>query len=390
MKKIVKLVILLTLPGLISACASQPSVSSNSSNESSASISSLESSTSSSESSVTSSSSSRSSSSSNSSKPIIPPSYDCFIVELIDKDDYKTNEFNQAFVSYKEKNGVTYTSANPTLDIANVMPHNIVDAYGVSLFTVRTTDANQTYDDAYLYYNNELFRVSPMTVRSNEENFTVFGNIVDVAFTNVNKDSAYEVTVSYRYEDGGFVYLTTLDFNSGEMVNSYYGMRNEYSLKKKDNAIAIYQDNEFLAYIDSYARDFSLNEPTVTLTSTNYKVDITWSKFETCVPVDYPNLEHRFKVDVDMTYTGETFTYEGSYYLETARVSFYKGDKAVQTYELAVDTGIKTHTITQGQHLKETYYFFDAYQQKNSDGTYDIEAIYRNEKVSKENVLTIK
>ena len=371
---------------LLTGCAVQPvaSESSKSSIDSSVIFSSD-----SSESSTSTSSSSSSSTSSSSSVPVIPPSYDCFTVELISKDDYKTNEFSQVFTNYKEKNDVTYTSDNPTLSVSNVMPHNVVDTYGVALFTVRTTDANQTYDDAYLYYNNELYRVSPMTVRSNKENFTVFGNVVDIAFTDVNKDNAYEVTVSYRYEDG-FVYLTTLDLKSGEMVNSYYGMRNEYSLKKKDNAIAIYQDNEFLAYIDSYTRDFSLNEPTVTLTSTNYKVDITWSKFETLVPVDYPNLEHRFKVDVDMTYTGETFTYEGSYYLETARVSFYKGDKAVQTYELAADTGAKTHTITQGQHLKETYYFFDTYQQKNSDGTYDIEATYRNEKVSKENVLTIK
>ena len=371
---------------LLTSCAVQPvaSESSKSSLDSS-----VVSSSDSSESSTSTSSSSSSSTSSSSSVPIIPPSYDCFTVELISKDDYKTNEFGQVFTNYKEKNDVTYTSDNPALSVSNVMPHNVVDTYGVALFTVRTTDANQTYDDAYLYYNNELYRVSPMTARSNKENFTVFGNVIDIAFTDVNKDNAYEVTVSYRYEDG-FVYLTTLDLKSGEMVSSYYGMRNEYSLKKKDNAIAIYQDNELLAYIDSYVRDYAINEPTVTLTSTNYKVDITWSKFETLVPVDYPNLEHRFKVDVDMTYTGETFTYEGSYYLETARVSFYKGDKAVQTYELDADTGIKTHTITQGQHLKETYYFFDTYQQKNSDGTYDIEATYRNEKVSKENVLTIQ
>ena len=371
---------------LLTSCAVQPvtSESSKSSIDSS-----VISSSDSSESSTSTSSSSSSSTSSSSSVPIIPPSYDCFTVELISKDDYKTNEFSQVFTNYKEKNDVTYTSDNPTLSVANVMPHNVIDTYGVALFTVRTTDANQTYDDAYLYYNNELYRISPMTVRSNKENFTVFGNVVDIAFTDVNKDNAYEVTVSYRYEDG-FVYLTTLDLKSSEMVNSYYGMRNEYSLKKKDNAIAICQDNELLAYIDSYVRDYAINEPTVTLTSTNYKVDITWSKYETLVPVDYPNLTHRFKVDVDMTYLGEAFSYEGSYYLETARISFYKGDKAVQTYELAADTGIKTHTITQGQHLKETYYFFDTYQQKNSDGTYDIEVTYRNEKVSKENVLTIK
>lgn len=371
---------------LLTSCAVQPVTSGSSKSSIDSSV---ISSSDNSESSTSTSSSSSSSTSSSSSVPIIPPSYDCFTVELISKDDYKTNEFSQVFTNYKEKNDVTYTSDNPTLSVSNVMPHNVVDTYGVALFTVRTTDANQTYDDAYLYYNNELYRVSPMTVRSNKENFTVFGNVLDIAFTDVNKDNAYEVTVSYRYEDG-FVYLTTLDLKSGEMVNSYYGMRNEYSLKKKDNAIAIYQDNKLLAYIDSYVRDYAINEPTVTLTSTNYKVDITWSKFETLVPVDYPNLEHRFKVDVDMTYLGETFSYEGSYYLETARISFYKGDKAVQTYELAADTGIKTHTITQGQHLKETYYFFDTYQQKNSDGTYDIEATYRNEKVSKENVLTIK
>jgi hypothetical protein len=40
--------------------------------------------------------------------------------------------------------------------IANVMPHQIVDDYGVGLYTVKTTDGGQSYDDAYLYYSDLL------------------------------------------------------------------------------------------------------------------------------------------------------------------------------------------------------------------------------------------
>ena len=122
---------------LLTSCAVQPvaSESSKSSIDSSG-ISSSDSS----ESSTSTSSSSSSSTSSSSSVPIIPPSYDCFTVELISKDDYKTNEFSQVFTNYKEKNDVTYTSDNPALSVSNVMPHNVVDTYGVALFTVRTTD----------------------------------------------------------------------------------------------------------------------------------------------------------------------------------------------------------------------------------------------------------
>ena len=314
----------------------------------------------------------------------------CFTVNLT-KDSYKVKEFTEAFGNYKEKEQIIYNNDNVSLDVANLMPHQIFDDYGVGLFSVRTKDGGQTYDDAYLYYDKELYCVSPIHVRSNQDGFKVYGKVIDVAFTDLNKDDAYEVTVSYQYQENSkSMYLTTLDLMSREMVSSSGFYDTEISLKKKNNEIVIYQNNDFLSNIKPYLRDYEINEPKVTVESINYKVDITWSKYQTHIPVDYPNLTHRFKVDVDMTYLGETFSYEGSYYIETATVSFYKGNDIVRQNEFFVDTALINHTINRGQHLKETYYFIDTFEDKNKSGIYDMEVSYRKETVSKENILTIK
>ena len=77
---------------------------------------------------------------------------DCFLVDLI-KDEYKVEEFKEAFDRYAKEH-IHYDSDMVALGIANVMPHQIIDDYGVGLYTVKTTDGGQSYDDAYLYYSD--------------------------------------------------------------------------------------------------------------------------------------------------------------------------------------------------------------------------------------------
>lgn len=320
------------------------------------------------------------------------PNYsgNCFTVNLT-KDSYKVKEFTEAFGNYKEKEQIIYNSDNVSLDVANLMPHQIFDDYGVGLFSVRAKDGGQTYDDAYLYYNKELYCVSPIRVRSNQDGFKVYGKVIDVAFTDLNNDDAYEVTVSYQYQENSkSMYLTTLDLMSREMVSSSGFYDTEISLKKKNNEIAIYQNNEFLSNIKLYLRDYEINEPKVTVESINYKVDVTWSKYQTHVPVDYPNLTHRFKVDVNLMYLGETFTYTGSMAADSPEVFFYKGDVEVKRVETVVDTAIKDHTVFKYDELTVTHYFYDEYDRYNASGTYDIKVSFRDMEITKENVLTIK
>ena len=324
-------------------------------------------------------------------------SSDHFLVDLNVSDEYRLEDFTEAFGKYKDEGKISYRSDNVTLDVHNLMPHNLFDEYGIGLYKVRAHDGEQTYDDAYLYFNKEVCRVSPVNIRSNKEGFAVYGSVISVAFTDMNKDSNYEVTVCYEYEEstGKSTQISTLDTMSREIVSSEI-FRGQMYFKERLNAIAIYFQEknstgyEFLGNINPYIRDYEIVKPSITLESTNYSVKVTWAKFETNVPVDYPGLTHRFKVETDMTWTGESFTYEGSYYLDGARPTFYKDNYQLQQPEIAVDTGLKEHNILHGQHIVETYYFLDKYELKNQFGIYDMKISYRGEEVSQPNVLKIK
>jgi hypothetical protein len=313
---------------------------------------------------------------------------DCFLVDLI-KDEYKVEEFKEAFDRYAKEH-IHYDSDMVALGIANVMPHQIVDDYGVGLYTVKTTDGGQSYDDAYLYYNKEVYKVSPSVPRMGAKDSKYDGLITGVAFTDLNKDSKYEVTVSYLHKHNSVSIISTLDLASQGYVKSSETYRSEYSLKKENNAIAIYNKEQFLANIKPYIKDYELNEEMVTLEDTNFRAKVTWSKFETLVPVDYPNLQHRFKVDVNLMYLGETFTYTGSMAPDIPEVFFYKGDVEVSRYETLVDAAIKDHTVFKNDELTATHYFYDEYDHYNAKGTYDIKVSFRDMEITKENILTIK
>lgn len=313
---------------------------------------------------------------------------DCFLVDLI-KDEYKVEEFKEAFDRYAKEH-IYYASDMVALGIANVMPHQIIDDYGVGLYTVKTTDGGQSYDDAYLYYNKEVYKVSPSVPRMGAKDSKYDGLITGVAFTDLNKDSKYEVTVSYLHKHNSVSTISTLDLASQGYVKTSEAYGSEYSLKKENNAIAIYNKEQFLANIKPYIKDYALNEEMVTLEDTNFRAKVTWSKYETLVPVDYPNLQHRFKVDVNLMYLGETFTYTGSMAPDSPEVFFYKDDIKVNRVENPVDTAIKDHTVFKYDELTATHYFYDEYDRYNTSGTYDIKVSFRDMEITKENVLTIQ
>lgn len=318
----------------------------------------------------------------------------CFVVKtLAAGDDYKIKEFTEAYGKYLDENNIHYES-DVTVDVVNIMPHGIFDTYGAGLFKVNINNEDKE-KQAYLYYNKTLYKVSYQTFK--DEEF----EINSLAFTDMNKDGSYEITIAYNTTlIDKKSYLTTLDTMTLETASGLLYNVNAY-FKKNGNVIGLYGVNYMLGEekeqhfddIRPYERNYELSRPKYELECDTYKVKLTWSRAQTNVPVEYFGLKHFFIIQSELTYLGEDFEISWGAYPWGAQIDFLKSDGRlsdlgnVGNAYASVDGTI---TVTNGYIFRGSTSITDTYDKKSPLGTYDMEVFFHGETILIEKALIVK
>ena len=317
----------------------------------------------------------------------------CFVVKTLETgDDYKIKEFTEAYGKYLEENKIHYES-DVTVDAVNIMPHDIFDTYGAGLFKLNINNSDKE-KQAYLYYNKALYKVSYQTYMDEE------CEINSLAFTDVNKDGSYEITIAYNNTKiNKLSYLTTLDTMTLETASGLLYNVNAY-FKKKGNVIGVYGNNymkegkeEHFDDIRLYERNYELSLPKYDLVGNTYKVTITWSRSQTNVPVEYFGLQHVFIIKSELTYLGEDFEISWGAYPWGAQIDFIKGNERLSNLGQVGNSYASvdgTITITNGYKFNGTTSIIDTYDKKSPLGTYDMEVLFKGETIMVEKALIIK
>ena len=301
-------------------------------------------------------------------------------------------EFKKDFLESK-----FYTSNVTYQTYLNCTPEEIAKKYNIGAFKVITTDATLFF----IWYDGHIERIGSNFVRRDD-------SFIHFALTDINHDGYFELLCSYNYTrkedtkwDFCWSHIAVFDSKSKMVVDSYpYSIYDYYVYFKKND------DNQMVAMKGAEKNIESANtlhtvfventslyvfmKKSLSLQSENYSVELTIDEKSIHFPVHFLNRNLEFSVDVKMTYLGETFTYTSpDTYCEVAKPRFVSGANSVPMEGWMAGAALTDFTIETGQVLAQDFNFYDAHDNRNKEGVYDLYITYRGEEIFVEDFLVI-
>lgn len=284
-------------------------------------------------------------------------------------------------------------------EIYNITPVEYSEKFDIDIFQV-LYEKNSLY---YLKYKNDVYMVSPFAMNNENEHC-----ITHVAITDINDDSYIEIfTAVASYSTKGrycssFVQITDtltktyMDFIDYSSINyfkknedgliSIYNMGTNYPVKgditngKLDEKYYDLATNLFETPVLNTSK-YTFKERTLTASCDLYSVEITISDYSILFPYlsSKTHTPPSFKIDVKMTYLGESFSYtNGNSYLDGATVTFVNEESKILPEPVFASDVITPFYIYTGMVINSDYFYNEYLDNLNKVGIYDMVINYNN------------
>ena len=318
---------------------------------------------------------------------------DYVIFDKLEKgSNYNCKEFKKAIATkYKDnQDGISFKDSN----FKNYIPSNIAKYYGIGVFigSVDYLDSNtgeklNSRDWCCFYCNGGIYKLN--AICDKKEKF----DLVNFLVTDMNRDGYFEYTISFNEGTPikNWATLYTLDTKTNKMVHTLPDYRTHYVFSDEFGRPSIYYLNGgFYSEIVSYKRKYKLAIDEIMLSSENYTLKLSLEENDLSTPLIYNGLHLYFNIKIELTWLGETFSYES----ETTSPSlpeayFHHGDRYLNTEARGYWFGKSDWTIHTNDVINSNFRYFDSCSSYNPSGIYDLIVDYRGETVTLENALTI-
>ncbi len=312
-----------------------------------------------------------------------------------EKSDLHNEELMEAYKTIESD----YQS-NGEYEIFNLTEEKVSEKYNMDIFQV----CNEK-DTSYLVKHNEkLHYISPFRLTNHNAQA-----ITNFAITDANKDGYIEIftsIVSFNNKDKGYAtsYIQILDTSTGYDVSIFDHDNVTYFKENEKGEISLFNAGGVIPFVSDISNgkldekyyDLATNlldTPIINTSKYEFKeryVEAACDLYNVKISIDdysikFPYLfkttytPPRFKVTVEMTYLGETFSYvNGDGYLDGAIVDFVNDTNTISAEPIPAPAVVTPFTITTGMVINCDYYYLEGLDDLNNIGLYDMVINYTN------------
>ena len=286
--------------------------------------------------------------------------------------------------------------------LGNYMPTEKSNLYDVDAFIVKIGN----YYYFFVWHKNKIYNVTNSLSPSDKDDYSY----VHFAVTDINKDGYIEIMTSVNMNENreknpvSFSFISIIDEKTEKIVDLYTIYKGfAYFKEDKNGVLGVYKSDVETIIGGSYDTsntlvctfakndyNISFKDSTYEVISENYKATINIEEDVFNFPVLSDYFSIGFKVNVVMTYLGETFSYTNSSgYLDGATCTFVNDDNKIVCEGWGETAVVKTFEIYTGMVIDRTYDYPQSLDKQFNEGTYDMVITYRGESITVKDFLTI-
>lgn len=285
--------------------------------------------------------------------------------------------------------------------LSNYVPQEKSELYNFDAFTVEMNDEIHFY----AWFNGKIYNLTSIgAIINNNYHFLHF------CVSDINNDGYLEISTSVNFNRTSknpfsFTYVTIIDEYSEKIIrfdNTYNAFA--YFKEDQDGVIGVYisdtktyddgsydESNTLLTKLLPNDYKFTFKKREYNCSSDNYDALITIDDNTAYFPVLSDCARIGFKVNVNMTYLGESFSYVNSTgYLDGATCTFINGEDKIICEGWGETCVVTTFVVSTGMEIDRTYFYPYNLSNQFKKGTYDMVISYRGESVVIEDFLTIE
>ena len=284
--------------------------------------------------------------------------------------------------------------------LSNYVPQEKSELYNFDAFSVEMNDEIHFY----AWLNDKIYNLANLgNINNNNYHFLHF------CVSDINNDGYLEISTSVNFNrtsKNPFSYtnLAIIDEYSEKIV--FYSTYNAFAYFKEDQdgVIGVYisdtityddgsydESNTLLTKLLPNDYKFTFKKKEYNCSSDNYDALITIDDNTAYFPVLSDCGRIGFKVNVDMTYLGESFSYVNpTDYLDGATCTFINGEDKIICEGWGETCVVTTFSVFTGMEIDRTYFYPYNLSNQLKKGTYDMVISYRGESVVIEDFLTIE
>ena len=285
--------------------------------------------------------------------------------------------------------------------LSNYVPQEKSELYNFDAFTVEMNDEIHFY----AWFNGKIYNLTSIgAIINNNYHFLHF------CVSDINNDGYLEISTSVNFNRTSknpfsYTYVTIIDEYSDKIIrfdNTYNAFA--YFKEDQDGVIGVYisdtktyddgsydESNTLLTKLLPNDYKFTFKKREYNCSSDNYDALITIDDNTAYFPVLSDCARIGFKVNVDMTYLGESFSYVNpSGYLAGATCTFINGEDKIICEGWGETGVVTTFVVFTGMEIDRTYFYPYNLSNQLKKGTYDMVISYRGESVVIEDFLTIE
>ena len=275
----------------------------------------------------------------------------------------------------------------------NFMPAEARNRHNIEAYRVLKTSKRSGDQEYYFFFfcKGKLIKANDLTGRGKSA-FTQF------LFTDIDGDGYSEVSAILSLSYGCQVCsINTKDGTSASAI-SPHGVMLYFDKDPETGFVSIFKEpgvrdpDNIVRWstIVPWKRAYKMSKNEYLLQSKNYKVKVTSDPSNSGFPLIYEGVFLEFAVTVEMTYMGETFSYQHwCGYKDGALATFTSGDEMLHMEGWGATDDMPWFTVSFGEVITRTYHYTDSFSQQNPKGIYDMTISYRGETITKRNVLTV-
>ena len=289
----------------------------------------------------------------------------------------------------------------------NYMPKNIYDEYGFGLYLTKMQSKNGEYQfyDHFLYFDEKIHATFPfrMSMENKDECKMYFSQCL---ITDINNDGYKEITITFQEiseKISNYTYVSCLDTASKMFMRTPFWEKS-ICIKENEGKPFLYS-SEFIdkeissdiiveTEIRKQNREIILLKENCEVISDNYTATIKYDPGQTTFPIYFDGLDIRYYLDIDRTYTGETFHMYSPSSPEPGAYPILFNDSIEElTYEpkrgIGGQAAIVERDVDPGDVLSRNYWFYFS-EELSPNGVYNLKVTYRNESQIVPNFLEIR
>ena len=282
-----------------------------------------------------------------------------------------------------------------TAEIYNYMPETHAKRYNIGAFQV----SDGEYSNYYFWHDGGIY---PIAYTMN--NTAKFHGFVQFFLSDIDCDGNFEWISSFYTENKLKIsYLSAYD-SATKLMADDWGIYDKVAFFKEDpsswDSWAIYtsEDNNINNATTKYSDisrnsySYSFAKKTYQVVATDYMVDITINETTINFPIYFKNLRLGFTVNTNLTWLGESFSYENSTtLLEGASIELSNESHTLEFVSIGAGDAITWFEIQTGQVIEFPFTFEESAEKRNEVGTCDMKVGYcfSEEQFVLDDVLTI-